>query len=1036
MADFWDEYRKAGVKAADSDPFWDAYRSGQDPAALVAEEQAPISIQGAAQSDPNSVSSTIGRSVDNLQSNYGGTLEAIGEFTGSEYLRAMGETIRKDNLEEAAQYGKAENATSSEIEGPADVPEYLKQLGLSALPSLGAVGAGAIAGGRIGAFGGTLGVTIGSAVGGMLAGFGMNVGDVQNRIKKENPDLDASGTALGAGAAMSTLDAIGVGVILRPLIKRMGGDVVFDQLVKQGVTKQAASMAIKGALAEGITEVGQEAIGEGATAAKIGRAFNTEQFITNSIDAFLGGTIAGGGVGSIQGAIGAVENNRMISDGVQDTGPIGTAGTQAAGDIKKAWYGIASRPTEALESLANTSETAADFLDTFRRDTRKTTKASKVNIGERQALLAGDWRTKIEPYLGKLTNQDVIDVANGNTSNPKTAPIQSVLKEIRDKAIDTGMDVGKIDNYLPTTLDPTYVAENRDAFVSEIAPYMTVKSKGGVSKPASLAQVNNIVDMWLGETSKVGTDVVPFYMEQTLLDPVTLEAAKTKAPKKPGTLRSKVGQSKKYPEFGQLEKSRTFGQVPQGIIQKYTTERGNPKAVRQAIYDYIEGAAHRIPFSEEFGPNGEKANYKIARIIHESAKNGRSVEMSEVKRMYNMLDAYNHMFSPIESKNVKGAQSVLASAVTVTTLPLVVLSSLTESVLPAVRGEIGVAIRQVAPTLRTIAGEIVRKSFTNAPKSDISLQISQANLSLAATDNVVAARLGQNLYGAGASTFLRGFFKGVGLTHWTHFMRLYSAHVAKSIVDRNISELASGLPTDSARGRYVRTQLAELGIEIKSTAEAKALNAPSTETERQAANDARVMGIRRFVEETILEPNFEDKPLWMSNGHLQLLAQLKGYPTMFTNTILPQVVRRFDPRRVGGYQAAQGFIGMVNVFSFMLLVGYMQDYMKQVIKNGEVNYDEQRTEGQVLLDVLQLTFMPIHASYLLQAVSAPRYGTSGVVSTLGPAAGKAEEGVKTIYNFLDSPEEGEVWRYLYKDWTPFGFYRPGRELAKEADLFE
>lgn len=1035
MADFWEEYRKSGAKAVATDPFWEAYRSGQDPAAMASQADAPIKIQGAQPTDPNSVGSTIGRAVDQLQSNYGGTVEAIGEFTGSDYLRTMGETIRKENLEEAAQYGNAENSTWSEIQGPEDVPEYLKQLGLSAIPSLGTVAAGTLAGGRAGAPGGAVGATIGSAVGGLLAGLGLNIGDVQNRIKAENPGLDASGTAIGAGAAMSVLDAVGAGVILRPLIKRLGGNVVYDELVKQGVAKGVAAGAIKGAIAEGVTEAGQEAVGEGATSGAIGRAFDTEAFIGNSIDAFLGGSLAGGTVGGLQGGVGAIENNRMISDGQQE-GPVGyNPDSSPVGDLKKAWYGIASRPTEMLEPLVNISTTAEDFLDTFRRDTTKTTEASKPNIGEQQNLIAGKWRTEIEPQLSSLTNEDVVAIANGDTTNAKTAPIQKVLSEIRDTATQAGMNVGNIQNYLPTTLDPEYVKANKEAFIQEVAPHMIVKTKSG-SKPASIAQVNNIVDMWLGEADKIGSDTVPYYMEKSLLDPKTLEVAKTKKPKAPGTMRSKVGQYSKYPEFGQLEKARTFGAVPQGILQKYTVERGNPKAVRQAIYDYIEGAAHRIPFVQEFGVNGEKANYKIARIIHESAQKGRSVTMPEVKRMYDLLDAYNNMYSPIESKNVKAAQSVLASAVTVTTLPLVVLSSLTESVLPAVRGEIGVAIRQIAPTIRTVAVESVRKAFKNVPRSDISYQISQANLSLAATENVVSARLGQNLYGTGASKFLRTFFKGVGLTHWTHFMRLYSAHVAKAIVTRNIGELASGLPVDSARGRYVRTQLAELGIEINSTDMAKRLNAPGTATERQDANDVMVMGIRRFVEETILEPDFADKPMWMSNGHLQLLAQLRGYPTMFTNTVLPQVIRRFDPRRVGGYEASKGFIGMVNVFSFMLLVGYMQDTMKQIIKNGEVNYKEERTEAQVLLDVLQLTFMPIHASYLLQTVSAPRYGTSGVTAIAGPTAGKVEDTVKTIYKFLDSPEEGEVWKYLYKDWTPFGFYRPGREQAKELDIFD
>lgn len=1034
MADFWEEYRKSGVQAAQTDPFWDAYRSGQQPAVEV--QQSAPQIAGATPTDPNSVSSTLGRATDQLQANFGGGIEALGEFIGSDYLATMGETIRQENLEEAKQYGSPEKATWSEIEGVGDVPEYAKQLGLSAIPALGVVGAGAIAGARAGAGFGTVGATVGGAIGGLMSSLGMNVGEIQNRIKQENPDLEAPGTAIGTGAAMSVLDAVGAGVLLRPFIKRFGADYVYEGLVKQGLTKAAAAGAIKSAVAEGVTEVGQEAIGEAGTAQAIGRAFDTEAFLDRSVDAFFGGGLVGGGVGAVTGASGALYDNQRVSDqNIGDTTVGGVDSTDRVGPMKKAWYGIANRPTAVLEPLGNVSETAKDFLDTFRRDTSLTTQASKANIGEKQELMVGGWRSQIEDDLRTLSQQDVHDIATGSTVNPKAVAIRNTLDQVPEAARKAGLDVGKIDNYLPTNIDPQFVINNREQFVQDIAPFMTNTTKAG-TKPASLAQVNKVVDEWLAVATNPDRDVVPVNIDKTFLDPVTLEAAKTRQYKgRPDTVRSKVAQGNVPPEFGQLEKARTFASVPQEVLLKYTQEGDNPTAVRQAIVDYLEGAAHRIAFAEEFGGRGEKANYKIARIVKEARDNGRDVSLEEVKRMYDLLDAYNNMHAQIGNRDLRAAQSVVGATVTATVLPLVLLSSMTEIVLPAIRGEIGVALGQIAPTIRTIAGEAVRRSFSNTPKSDISLLISQANLSLAAAENVMAARMGQNMYGQSASKFLRGFFRAVGLTHWTHFMRVYSAHVGKAIMDRNISELASGIPIDSPRGRYLRTQLAEMGLEVRSTNQAKQLNSPSTESERLALNEARLLGVRRFVEETILEPGFEDKPLWMSRGDMQLIAHLKGYPTMFTNTVLPQVIRRFDPRRVGGAYAASGFIGMVNVLAFMLLVGYMQDYMKQVIKNGDLNFDETRSEAQVALDVAQLTMMPMHLSYLTQAISAPRYGTSGFASIAGPTVGKIESAIKTISGFIEEPDEGDVWKFLYKEGTPFGFYRPGREIASELDLF-
>ncbi len=48
----------------------------------------------------------------------------------------------------------------------------------------------------------------------------------------------------------------------------------------------------------------------------------------------------------------------------------------------------------------------------------------------------------------------------------------------------------------------------------------------------------------------------------------------------------------------------------------------------------------------------------------------------------------------------------------------------------------------------------------------------------------------------------------------------------------------------------------------------------------------------------------------MSNGRMQLLAQLKRYPTAYSNIILPQLARRMTPSYQGSWSgAAAGAVG-------------------------------------------------------------------------------------------------------------------------------
>jgi len=308
---------------------------------------------------------------------------------------------------------------------------------------------------------------------------------------------------------------------------------------------------------------------------------------------------------------------------------------------------------------------------------------------------------------------------------------------------------------------------------------------------------------------------------------------------------------------------------------------------------------------------------------------------------------------------------------------------------------------------------------------------------LAASLNVASARLGATMFNRTAAKATRQFFIWNGLSYMTHIQRTYAAKTADYIFDRNLNALANGLPITSAKGAQMANQLRSMGVDVKTNADAMTLYAPSTPSKVRAQREARILAVKRFTSQAVLEPNISDTPLWMNHGHLQLLAMLKRYPTAFTNTILPQIARKANPMYAGSFtNAAVGGTAAAFLIGGMLSVGYMQDMFKQILKSGELNYDEQRTDAEVLRDVASMTLAPIQMQYISDALFSNKYGVDPATALGGPAIGMTTNVIKkvvtpTIKQWEDNPTSGYLWKFLYKQ-TPLRNVASGEEWIDDT----
>lgn len=1026
-ADFFSSTPQAQVVA----PVEGATPAPQSGKSLLA---APVS------DEPNSWGSIIGRNVDQLQANAGGTLEAIGEATGSQFLTDAGKGIREEQLEQAQEYGDPTHTSYKDVdlEDIGSVGQYLKNTVGGAAPALtvqlGAMGAGAAAGRAAGAIGGPVGQGLGAILGGGLASMGINIGALQNEMKRIDPDVKSPWTAILGGTGMAALDVVGLKGIAAPLVRTLGRDAAYQAFLQAGVTKGLALEAVKGAAIEGGTSAAQSVIQDVGAAIGTDTSVNPEKLVENAINSAIGGGLVGGGIRGGGHILDTMMQNATVA-GTARPGSVFTDGsTSEPGMMRKLWNSAAGSSIDALNPIARTSKSGEDFIRQFRPDISGE-KATGKTIFEDTELKAGKWRSQFDEVTSGMKDKDIAEMYD-RLSDPTYTPtgkdkaFRDIMDDIPSMGKKAGLDTaGYIKGYMPFRLDPELITKKLPEFLADITPYF-----------ASPKAAKDALDSWVA-TSKAENqgDSTPPADRRVSIDPVTGQAQikpQFQANKSPDEMRSRMNQGKATPKFGHLEMNRAFGAVPQKVLNKYVKEQTAGQRT-EAVKDYFEGAAHRIAYAERFGGDSEKANAQIAKTVAEAQASGKIVRQADVDRMYNILDAYNGLYGRIKNEKLRSANAVASTAATVITLPFAVLSTLTEFLTPAIRGDIGSAVLAMAPTFAHFSRQAVRKLFKGVPQSDFAKVASEANLSLEASMSVASERLGATMFNRTAAKVSRGFFMLNGVSYMTHINRVYAAKTADIIFEKNLYALANGLSVTSAKGAQMAAQLRSMGVNVNNAAEAMALYAPQGPTMTLQAREARTLAMRRFTSQSVLEPNLSDTPLWMNNGHLQFLAMLKRYPTAFTNTILPLVARKANPAFAGSFtNATVGATAGLFLLAGMVGIGYIQDELKQIRKSGEINYDDPRSEAARLRDVMMQTIAPMQVQYVTDMAFANKYGVDPTSVVAGPAVGIVNDAFKkvvapTIASFSDDPTSGYVWKFLYKK-SPFRDIESGQEWIDDT----
>ena len=371
-------------------------------------------------------------------------------------------------------------------------------------------------------------------------------------------------------------------------------------------------------------------------------------------------------------------------------------------------------------------------------------------------------------------------------------------------------------------------------------------------------------------------------------------------------------------------------------------------------------------------------------------------ELKLIKKVYN---AINHRYKPIKYEGVRKAQRMFLTYQYMLTLPLAVLTAMSEPFIVLSRVSSKDAMFGSAQAASNTFRQALRSIFPKVKKKEAEQAF---NSILQGYDGTLAERLG-DISGVEVSRFITDkFFKTILLTQITQFSRDIAFQAGQRQLKRDITSLVtSDITGDVTVGDVqARKRLAELGL-IKQNMR---LDDPNSEILAWANDEAGPVppvlirrAMSKFVDEIIMAPNVVNRPLWMSDPHLALVAQLKGFMMTFGNTVggrfWREVIKPLSRGRVPLDEAARYGMSLMLIIAASIAIREMKDE----IKYGDEPSAWKDSKGwKMWRDALVASNIFGPGTFLYDALNASKYGSSPLASIAGPGASQVERIIKAL----------------------------------------
>ena len=577
--------------------------------------------------------------------------------------------------------------------------------------------------------------------------------------------------------------------------------------------------------------------------------------------------------------------------------------------------------------------------------------------------MVGDLNTRVDNvFKGERDVAGMIDAySRGDRSTPKLQELESIFNDVHTRANDVNganLNIKSIPNYLPALMDPktltpevvTSFKRDYETYYNQNLPALQAAAVAAGKSPNSVITPHangKIVDEYIIALND--TQIRPAELPRVVMDSqgnITSAAA----PINTRTVRKE----------NSLDFSRMLGHVPQEIMSQYAVRDSMPEQIKQ----YAFGAAQRITYAEQMGKNNEKLNLRVANAGKEMKALNKPMNLEEMNNIYDAMDAYQGLYGQFKDANARKWGTRARIVTNMFALPLTTLSSLTEPLNLAIKIGGVQAAKSFAAAMGTISQDLI-SHFTNGwvPKSEINKQLLLADRSFrsgtTALNNRINGDYASALNNTGLGTLKsltainNAYFHITGQTAVSYLVNSMSAHAANQQV-RNDLMIVNG---------HQNSQLAK-----EAGARLNAVGIPNTSFTQLHLNPQLLTKempsvVARFNRDVVLNPEALDKPLWMSTGWGTMFSQLRGYSTMFTNTVLPKFIDMFDVRGKTPADVTMDTVRGITTLGTIVSLGFIQESLKNEVKGGTA------TDEELLFKAVQGTAMPIHMSYLLDALN-------------------------------------------------------------------
>ena len=434
------------------------------------------------------------------------------------------------------------------------------------------------------------------------------------------------------------------------------------------------------------------------------------------------------------------------------------------------------------------------------------------------------------------------------------------------------------------------------------------------------------------------------------------------------------------------------------------------------LMKYGRQYAHRRTFGEYFGANREIFRSELMQAAKEMEAAGNPMPKYIAERLYNIVNAIDHTYNPLENVSYKNLQKGAMSATNLALLPLVTMSSAPEVWVPMSKVGIANFAKTMPITAITQAKRLARRIYKDMPK-DYREKIFEGTS--AAMDMASQERM-MGLFSGDFSAVDSAFFKMTGLHHFTKFTK-------QSAVNNFITQMEGTLKKVKKTGKVSARdqQLFDYyGIEPKEGIAWLDAGKPV----ESAFGRKMVRGALRFSEDVVLTPNPATVPMWFSDPRYAYIRHLKTFPSMMYTRVLEPWMESIRTSPTGYGKVAQA-TNVTTTLAAMVATAFVVNELQDLIKYGEAGAPYEKTPLNQTVRALGRVGLTGPGDTLREAMLLSKYGLFGAVS---PSLSLGVEAIDTGKDWVFKDDSKQLAKFIARNASIFGRIEDVREPMQMA----